>query len=415
MDVQRQRPKRRLRLVVIAGLVLFTVLGLVSVVAMAKPRPETVRRGAIWTGRVEKSPLVVRVKGNGTLVPEAVRWLTAETAGRVEEVMLKPGAVVEADSPIVRLENLDVRLLAVQADRDVASGRVELMALERTVGDDALARESEAIALRTTRADAVRRAEAYEQSAGSFVSILDAKRASEQATDAEQRTELAEKKVGVLRKFAPGQVQAMRAQIDARIEMSRVRHQIVDHLVVRAGAKGTLQDVLVELGQWVVPGTNVAKVIVSDRLKAELKIPEEQAGGIAVGQPATIDARTSKMHGRVRRIASAASRGTVLVEVALEGELPKGARPDQTVDGYIEIENTGADTLHMPRPMNAQANATLSLFRIDPKTNVASRIQVRTGRASVDAVEIVAGLSPGDEVILSDTSRYANVDSLRVE
>ncbi|HVJ90718.1 MAG TPA: HlyD family efflux transporter periplasmic adaptor subunit, partial [Labilithrix sp.] len=297
----------------------------------------------------------------------------------------------------------------------VASGKVELMALQRSVSDDTLARESEAIALRTAMSDAERRAEAYAQSPGSFVSVLDAKRASEQASDTKARAELAEKKLRVLRQIAPGQVDAMRTQIDARIEMSRVRHQIVDHLLVRAGAKGTLQDVLVELGQWVVPGTNVAKVIVSDRLKAELKIPEEQAAGIAVGQPATIDARSAKIQGHVRRIASAASRGTVLVEIALDGELPKGARPDQSVDGYIEIENTAAETLHMPRPMNAQANATLSVFRIDPKTNVAHRIQVRTGRASVDALEIVSGLTPGDEVILSDTSRYGNVDSLRVE
>jgi HlyD family secretion protein len=196
--------------------------------------------------------------------------------------------------------------------------------------------------------------------------------------------------------------------------MSRVRHEVVDHLVIRAGANGTLQDILVELGQWVVPGTNVAKVIISDRLKAELKIPEEQAGGIAVGQSATVDTHSGTVQGRVRRVASAASRGTVLVEIALEGTMPKGARPDQSVDGYVETERVD-DALHVARPMNAQPNSTVAFMRIDPKTAIASRVQARTGRASADSIEILSELAAGDEVILSDMSQFAKASTLAVE
>ncbi|HEY2510542.1 MAG TPA: HlyD family efflux transporter periplasmic adaptor subunit, partial [Polyangiaceae bacterium] len=407
MDVKRQRPKRNFRSVLWALVGVLVLGGLATAMLRAKPRPVAVKRAALWTGRVEKSPFVVRVKGAGTLLPEAVRWLTAETSGRVEEVFLKPGANVDNDTAIVRLENLDVRLLAVQADREVASGHSDLMALERSVHEDELSRESDSVTLHTTLSEAERRADAYAQSPGTVVSVLDTKHASEQAAELERRSDLADKKLDVVRKSAPAQIGALRTQIQARQEMSRVRHEVVDRLVVRAGAKGTLSDVLVELGQWVVPGTNVAKVIVSDRLKAELRIPEEQAGGVSIGQVATIDTRSGTITGHVRRVASEASHGTVRVEIALDGDMPKGARPDQSIDGYVEIEHTD-ETLHMPRPMNAQPNSTVSLFRIDPKTGVATRVQVRTGRASVDALEIVSGLDAGDEVILSDTSSHAN-------
>jgi len=386
----------------------------ITLIARASPRRETIRRSGLWTGRVERGPLVIRVKGAGTLLPEAVRWLTAETSGRVEEVLLKPGAAVAAETTIVRLENLDIRLLAVQADREVASARAEILGLERSLGEDEIARESDAALLRTTLGDAQRVAEAYSKDPGAIVSLLDTRRASEHADDLKVRTALAEKRLGLVRRSGPAQLATLTTQLQAHLEMARVRHEIVDHLHVHAGAKGTLENVLVELGQWVVPGTSVARVIISDRLRAELKIPEEQAGGIVVGQAATIDTRSGTVTGSVRRVASAANQGTVLVEIALAGEMPKGARPDQSVDGFIEIDRVD-NTLHAPRPMYAQPNAAASLFRLDAKTGVASRVAVRVGRASVDSIEILSGLTAGDEVILSDTSHYANVDSLVLE
>lgn len=414
MDVKRQRPKRRLRSVMLGVVALVIVVIGITLIQRVSPRHEALRRSGIWTGHVERGPLLIRVKGAGTLVPEAVRWLTAETSGRVEEVLLRPGAEVTADTPIVRLENLDIRLLAVQADREVANARAEIMALERALGEDEISRESDAAQLRTMSSDAQRLAEAYSKEPGTIVSLLEMRRADAQATDLKLRTALAEKRLALVRRAGPAQLATLRTQLQAQLEMARVRHTIVDHLNVRAGAKGTLENILVELGQWVVPGTNVARVIISDRLKAELKVPEEQAGGIVVGQAATIDTRSGTATGRVRRVASAASQGTVLVEIALAGELPKGARPDQSVDGFIEIDRVDS-TLHVPRPMYVEPNTTTSLFRIDPKTGMASRVPVRTGRASVDTIEILSGLAAGDEVILSDTSRHANVNTLVIE
>jgi multidrug efflux pump subunit AcrA (membrane-fusion protein) len=194
---------------------------------------------------------------------------------------------------------------------------------------------------------------------------------------------------------------------------------MVERLLVRGSAHGLLQDVLVELGQWVVPGTAVAKVIVSRRLQAELRIPAEQAGGIRVGQPAQIrtgygSSKDATLAGRVRRVAPAASQGTVEVEVALESEPPEGVRPDQNVEGSIEIERI-VSTLHLPRPVGLALGDTSRFFRIDPITHVASPVLARTGRVSVDSVEILSGLGEGDEVILSDTARFSNESALRLE
>jgi HlyD family secretion protein len=413
MDIKRRRRPRWLRTAVLGGAAL-GVAGLgITMMGRCSQRPEALRRNEVWIGRVERGALLIRVRGAGTLVPEEVRWLTAETSGRVEEILVKPGANVAAETQVVRLENLDVRLLAVQADREVASARAEIMGLQRTVGEDQIARESDVAQLRTTLADAQRQADA-DSKTPEVVSQLEMRHAVEQASDLKQRTALAEKRLALVGRSGPAHLDMLKTQLQAYVEIARVRHEIVEHLNVRAGATGILDNVFVELGQWVVPGTNVARLIISDRLKAELKIPEEQAGGIVVGQAATIDTRSGTAKGHVRRIASAASQGTVLVEIALDGDTPKGARPDQSVDGVIEIDRVDS-TLYVPRPMNAQPNATASVFRIDAKTGVASRVAVRIGRASVDSIEVLSGLAAGDEVILSDTSRYSNADSLLVQ
>ena len=413
MDVKRVRPKRLPRAVALGGGALVILAIGIAAIARRGPRRETLRRSEAWTGRVKRGPLVIRVRGAGTLVPEEVRWLTAETSGRVEEILLKPGADVSADTPIIRMENLDVRLQAVQADREVANARAEIMTLARSLGDDEIARESDVAQLRTTLGTAQRLAHA-DSKAQEVVSELDLSRDTDQAKDLEVRAALAEKRLALVRHSGPAQLAVLKTQLAAYVEIARIRHEMVDHLSVEAGASGTLENVFVERGQWVVPGTNVARVILSNRLKAELKIPEEQAGGIVVGQAATIDTGSSTANGHVRRVASAASEGTVLVEIALDGDMPRGARPGQSVDGFVQIDRVD-NTLYVPRPMGAQPNTTASLFRVDSKTGVASRVVVHTGRASVDSIEVLSGLAAGDEVILSDTSRYAGVDSLVLE
>jgi HlyD family secretion protein len=422
MDVPLPQARRRRRARRRYGWAAAAVLSLVAAlcfVARLDPRLERVERSAVWTGTLERGPFVVRVRGPGTLKPESIRWLTAESSGRVEEVLTRPGAVVEPLTPVVRLENLDLELQAVQAQRDVQGAHAQLLALERQTRRDRLDLAGELATLHASASDAERRAAAYADGQGEIVSRLDSDQARERAQEMRRRQALAGQRAQLLEELAPRELETLRQQTLDLTRVRDVRRQLVSRLLVRAAASGILQDVLVELGQWVVPGTPVAKVIVDRQLEAELRVPAEQAGAISVGQAASINtgfgqARTSSIAGHVRRVAPAASQGSVLVEIALSGALPENARPDQNVDGTIETEHTGP-TLHLARPVGLGAGNTSSLFRLDPKTHIATRVEVRTGRISVERIEVLSGLEAGDEVILSDMSRYANARALRVE
>ena len=374
-----------------------------------------VERSSLWLGTAEVGPFVVSVKGAGILVPESIRWLTAETSGRVEAVLEKPGARMEADTVVVRLENLDLRLLAVQAERDLSSGRLALLALERTMHEDRLDSESQAAALQAAVTSATQRAHVLEQGKGTFASLLDAAEVNAEADGLTRQLELARRRLDLLRQSTPAELQAQRAQVQRLREVSQVRREQLERLDVRAGQAGRLQDVLVEPGEWAVPGTPLAKIIVSERLKAKLKVPEAQSSGLRPGLVAQVSITDggTPARGVVERVAPAAESGSVEVEVTFAGKLPAGARPDQAVHGFVELERVGR-ALHLPRPVGVPEHGTARLFVVDPSARTASVRQVATGRAAVDRIEIRAGLVAGEEVVLSDTSRYAEVSQLRL-
>jgi HlyD family secretion protein len=419
VDVQRAPRRRRLRRVLSLGALVLAFVAAALALARREPRPPAVERAAIWTGKVERGAFVLRVRGAGVLRPESIRWLTSESSGRVEEVLIKPGMAVEAETAVVRLENLDLRLLAVQAARETQAVEAEILALQRQTQREALDLNAELAGLDSGLSFARRRAGAYSEMQGTVLPRLDGEAMAERVRELEQQDELARRRLALLERLAPRQLGGLEQQAREVRRVQAVRQELVERLTVRAAAQGILQDVLVELGQWVVPGTVVAKVIVSRKLQAELAIPAEQAGAISVGQVAWIragpgDGARAPIPGRVRRVAPAAHEGNVHVEVAFDVDLPDGVRPDQSVDGTIELERSD-DTLHLQRPLDLGLSTTSSLFRVEPSTGVARRVSVRTGRISVDSVEVLAGLDPGDEVILSDMSRYAQVDSVRIE
>jgi multidrug efflux pump subunit AcrA (membrane-fusion protein) len=419
VDVQRAPKRRTLRRVLSLGLLGLSFVALAVWLAWREPRPPAVERAAIWTGKVERGAFVLRVRGAGVLRPESIRWLTSESSGRVEEVRVEPGAPVEPDTVVVRLENLDLRLLAVQAARETQAVEAEILALERQTQRERLDLSAELAELGASLSFARRRADAYSEMQGTVLPRLEGEEMGERARELEQREALAQRRLGLLERLAPRQLGGLEQQAREVRRVQAVRQELVERLTVRASAHGILQDVLVELGQWVVPGTVVAKVIVSRKLQAELAIPAEQAGAISVGQAAWIrtgpgDGARAPIPGRVRRVAPAAFEGNVHVEVAFDTELPDAVRPDQSVDGTIELERI-EDTLHLARPLDLALGSSSSLFRIDASTGVARRVPVRTGRVSIDSVEVLGGLEPGDEVILSDMSRYAQVDRVRVE
>ena len=377
---------------------------------LLKPKAPAVDRSSLWTGRVERGSLVIEIKGTGALVPEEIRWLTSETSGRVDKRFVKGGSAVKADQPIIQLENPDLRLQALQAERDVAAARAELVKLKHDLGAATLSEEAADLALNSERDDVQRRAQAYSQHSDLFAS-LDLQQLSEHAKELRRRSDLEKSKLALLRNGVNQKSAAQRSQIEHAVEIAQFRARQIANLTVRAGAAGEVEDIPVELGQWVVPGTVLAKVVDPSRLKAELRVAEMQAKDVAIGQKAVIDLHPGTVEGRVVRIATAANAGTVKVEIQFTHELPRGARPDLSVDGYIEAERLD-HVLHLVRPVGAQPDSDAIAFRIDPRGGSASRVSFRIGKTSVDHVEVRSGLNEGDELILSDMSRWSGFDSI---
>jgi HlyD family secretion protein len=246
-----------------------------------------------------------------------------------------------------------------------------------------------------------------------LVSDLVLKQSASRAEELGTRLELERRRLKMNREAVKTQLAVQEALLEQGRAVVVLRQQEVDQLRVRAGMRGVVQQLAVEVGQQVTPGLNLARVADMARLKAEVRIAETQTKDIGIGQVASIDTRNGIIPGRVIRIDPASQNGTVAVDVALEGELPKGARPDMSVDGTIELERLD-DVLFVQRPAFGQEKSTITLFKLDPDGQNATRTQVTLGRSSVTTIEIISGLQVGDRVILSDTSQWDNVDRIRL-
>jgi multidrug resistance efflux pump len=413
VDIPRTRKTNRkpwilgtLGIVVLAGV----TMGLSGLRAAAP----TVDRGSVWMDTVKRGPMLRQVKGAGTLVPEYIRWLTADTAGRVERIHVRPGAPVQPDTVLLELSNPDVQLQALEAERELASAEAQLIALRTDLETQRISQEATIATLETDSANASRQAQATVALLDrAYVPTLEAQQAREKSGELSVRLELERKRLAVLQASTREQLAAQQGQIERLKAVARFRRTQVESMQVKAGEVGVLTELPLELGQWVTPGTVLAKVVKPERLKAELRIAETQARDIQVGQRAQVDTRNGVVEGTVARVAPAASQGTVRVEVTLPETLPKGARPDLTVEGTVELERLG-NVLSLGRPAGAQPNSTVSLFRMLPGSDEAVRVPVQLGRGSVNAIEVVQGLSEGDQVVLSDMTAWDAVDRVRV-
>ncbi|MGE3188873.1 MAG: efflux RND transporter periplasmic adaptor subunit, partial [Vicinamibacterales bacterium] len=246
-----------------------------------------------------------------------------------------------------------------------------------------------------------------------LVSNLVLKQSVVRAESLATRQKLEKERLQVAEENVKQQLLAQQARIDQLRSLFELRKQQVRNLQVRAGMTGVLEQVPVEVGQQVAPGTNLVRVADPSRLKAELRIAETQARDLTIGQVAAVDTRNGIIPGKVIRIDPAAQNGTVTVDIGLEGELPRGARPDLSVDGTIELERL-ENVLYTGRPAFGQEQSTVGLFRVSPETGEASRVQVQLGRSSVNTIEVLAGLNEGDQVILSDMSAWDAFDRIRL-
>jgi HlyD family secretion protein len=356
-----------------------------------------------------------QVRAPGTLVPERIRYVVAVTSGRVEAKPLTPGVTVKPSTVILELSNPDVQLEYLNAQRGVVDAEQALVNLQTSLQTGVLTQESQVAQVRTQRAQALRDAEVMSAlDKRGLSSTHEVARVKELVTELDARIKIEEERLRVMRGAATEQVRLAKANLDRLRAIERFQSQRVASMKVLAAEEGVLQSLTGELGQWVLAGQTLATVAQPGRLKAVLRVPETQAPDIVLGQKASIDTRNGIVEGRVMRIDPIAQNGTVTVEVALEGTLPRGARSDLSVDGTIEVERL-EDVLYVGRPAYGQAESTVGLFKVDPDGKTASRINVRLGKASVNTIEIQSGLSPRDSVIISDMSRFDNVTKVRID
>jgi multidrug resistance efflux pump len=414
VDIPRKpRNTRRRNLMLAAGGVL-AVVGITVGLSRLRAAAPVVERSSLWTDTVKRGPMLREVKGPGTLVPEQIRLITADTAGRVERIPLRPGAPVEPGTVLLELSNPDVMLQALDAERQLAQAQADLINLRATTDGNTLSTRSSLATLEAQAADARRRAEADKDLArDGVISGVEASQALEHAEELTQRLAIEKSRLGVVAGSGKEQVAAQRAQIERLKAVVAFRRTQVDSMKVRSPDRGVLSELPLELGQWVTPGFLLAKVVQPERLKAVLRIPETQARDLALRLPALVDTRNGVVKGAVSRISPAANQGSVEVDVALEGDLPKGARPDLTVEGTIEIEKL-SNVLYVGRPAGAQPNGQVELFKLIKDGDEAHRSKVKLGRSSVSTVEVVEGLAEGDAVILSDMSAWDSTDRVRL-
>jgi multidrug efflux pump subunit AcrA (membrane-fusion protein) len=415
MDIARAPVNRKRRLIIQGGAALAAVALLTGGLMMLDPAAPTVERGAAWIDTVEAGPMVLQVRGPGTLVPEQIRWVTAVTAGRVERRLVEPGQTVTPGTVLMVLSNPDVQLEALESERQLTAAQAERINLQVSLQSQRLNQEAVVGTARAEYEEARRNAAAADSLvAKELIPRMEAARSRDRLAETQTRLGTEQKRLDLYTQVIDSQVDMQRAQVTRMRAVHEFQRDRVRSMNVTAGAAGVVQELPLEVGQWAQSGATLAKVVEPGKLKAVLRIPETQARDVAIGQRAAIDTRNGIIPGRVARTDPAATGGSVTVDVALTGELPRGARPDLTVDGTIEIDRVDS-TLSVSRPAFGQANSPAELFRLTPDGKYAERVPVRLGRSSVNAVEILGGLQAGDRVIISDMSRYDGIDRVRLD
>lgn len=403
---------RRRRRIVLAAIAALAVAALTLGLSRLKPAAPGVERSAIVIDTVKRGPMVREVRGTGTLVPVEANWIAATTDARVARIVTRPGTAVRRDTVILELADPAQVQRAFDARSRLAAGEADLASLRGRLRSDELNERAAAVRLKAEYDQARLRAAVDEKLAAQGVqSDLTRQLSHNAAEDLRNRHELESERLRVDAEAGESQLAAQRAKVEQLRAQSRLEDQQLASLTVRAGIDGVLQQLNVEVGQRVAAGTVLAKAVEPTRLMAQLRIPDTQARDLTLGQPAAIDTRNGVVQGHVIRIDPASQNATVTVDVALDGPLPRGARPDLAIDGTIELERLGS-VLRVSRPVRAQEHAAGSVFRVEGRTAV--RVPVTFGRTSVTSIEIVQGLAEGDRVITTDMSAWDEVDRVQI-
>jgi len=416
MDVPREgaRKQKIIRRAILISVIVIAVPAITYSLSRLKPAAPSVEGSTLWMGKVERGPMLRQVRGLGTLVPEEILYIPAINEGRVEKILLRPGAKVQPETVILILANPELELAAEDLRWQVKAAEANMTDLRVKMETANLDLRSAVARVESEYVQAKLKAE-RDAALGKegLTPDLTVKLSQAAADESGKRFVIDQKRLEISGSSAAAQIASQQVQIEKLRAGYQLKLKQVEGLKVRAGAKGVLQQMVVEVGQKVLPGAQLGKVAQQDRLKAEIKIPETQAKDVVIGQVAQVDTHNGIIPGRVVRIDPAAVNGNVTVDIHLEGALPQGARPDLSVDGTVELERL-PDVLYVQRPVFGQPNSLISIFKVSPDGKEASRTQVRIGRVSVQTVEVVEGLKIGDKVILSDMSAWDGQDRLRL-
>jgi HlyD family secretion protein len=414
-DLKRARNRRRV-LFSLGGL---AVLALITLgLARLEPAAPRVDRAQVWTDTVKRGDIPRQVRGNGTLVPEQIQYVQADTDGRIERIHVLAGAVVQPDTLILELSNPELEQQAFDLEWQLKAAEARLRQLQVLLESERLTQESTIASLRADHTQAALDAEADSILAkDGLVPDLTMKRSRAKAEDLEQRLAVEQKRLLIKGDSDLAQLAVQEAELEKLRASLALRREKVAALKVRAGIEGVLQSVgdgreTLQVGQRMGPGATLAKIVQPTKLKAEIKIAETQARDVQIGQQAVIDTRNGLIKGVVTRVDPAVLNGTVTVDVKLEGALPRGARPDLSVDGTIELELL-EDVLYVGRPVNGQPDATIGLFKVNADGE-AERVSVKLGRSSVSSIEVIEGLATGDVVVLSDMSQWDEFSRIKL-
>ena len=419
MDIARpefKQQKRRKQIVI--GAIALVVLVLVTVgVARLKPAAPCVERGTVWTDAVKQGNMLRQVRGLGSLIPsqEFTRQIPAETDATVIRIRVLPGTEVKSDTVLMEMTNPATEQAAIDADLQLKAAEAELESLRVKLESDLMTQKAGAATVTQDFSQAKLQAETDKALFDlGVISGLTYKASKGKSDELTVRNGLEEQRLTIAEKAILAQLRQQQAKVDQMRTLSELRRKELNDLKVRSGIDGMLVDLPMQVGQRVTPGTMLARVIQPNHLIAELKIAETQARDVQIGESASVDTHNGIVSGTVMRVDPGVQNGTVTVDVNITGDLPKGARPDLSVDGTIDLEKLD-NVLYVGRPAFGQESSTTSLFKVDPDNKGAVRVPVKVGKASVNSIQIIEGLHQGDTVILSDMSRWDNTDRIRLE
>jgi HlyD family secretion protein len=415
MDIPRQsntegKTIRR----IIFGAAIISVGGVAYGVSHLRPAAPSVDRASVLIDEVKRGPMIRDVRGTGTLIPEDIRWIPAQTASRVDRILLHPGAIVQPGSVILELSNPELQREALDAEYQLKAAEADYENLKVQLSSELLNQKASAAAVRSEYEQAKIQNEVddklHAQGLGADVT---AKLSKVKVDQLAIRLQLEENRTQNAIDSQKARLQVQQSRVDQQRALYNLKRSELDSLHVRAGVQGVLQIVPVEVGQQVTPGSNLARVADPKRLKAEIHVPETQARDVAIGQNVSVDTRNGIVDGKVSRIDPAVVNGTVTVDVEFTAPLPNGARPDLSIDGVVELENL-RDVLYVARPVHGNSETTIGLFKLTRDGSEAVRVSVKLGKSSVNTVEILQGLNVGDKVILSDMSSSDGYERIRL-